>query len=66
MSEACLGEFVPERVALRLLGIKHRATLAKVRKAHPDVFVVLPGMAQRRYIVSRLVKLARSAVKKAE
>lgn len=50
-------EFMTPGQAQEALGIKSPKTLRKLRKAKPELAIMLPGMGQWRYVKSRILAL---------
>lgn len=47
---------------MRVLGVKHHATMATIRESHPDLAVQLPGTGRWSYRKVKLAELAGVAI----
>lgn len=56
------SELLRPSEAMAVLGIRHRDTLRRLRRCHPEIAVKLPGMKHHRYRRAQLVHLVQHAV----
>lgn len=54
-----MAELIPPGEAMRILGVRHRMTLARIRKQNPEIAVRPPGMVHWRYLRRRVVELVK-------
>lgn len=52
-----IPEFMTPGQAMQLLRVRSPKTLRKLRQAHPDLAIRLPGMKHWRYVQSRVAAL---------
>lgn len=57
-----MPEYLRPSEAMTFLGIRHRDTLRKLRRAHPGIAVRFGFMKHHRYITAQLVALRQARV----
>lgn len=50
-------QFMTHKEVMELLRIRHARTLANVRKAVPEIAIILPGTHKCRYVTRRIYEL---------